>query len=253
MAHINLLPWRDDRRKQREHDFYAKLGMAFVLAIVVIIVWAGWNSSRISNQNDRNAYLQNQIRQVKTKIAKIKNLEKVRDRLLARKKIIEQLQSNRSQMVHLFDELVKTIPDSVRLTSMTERDELVKSRHELVKHLTLKGVAQSNASVADYMENLEASPWFASPKLSGTNNSHEGSRMPYTFGLSVTLSTPTEKEMQEQKEAEAKQAKSEPATAASVAKPAKVAAAGPAQADVKPAAKSAATPAGATAGMGGQP
>lgn len=218
MAHINLLPWREERHKQRERSFYAKLGMAFVFGLVVVIIWASWEGARIGNQNDRNAYLKSQIHQVDVKIAKIKSLEKVRSQLLARKKIIEQLQSNRSQMVHLFDELVKTIPDSVRLTRMNEQDEQVGPEHTLVKHLTLEGVAQSNTSVADYMSNLEASPWFASPTLKKTENRHDGTRMPYSFGLSVTLSTPTEKEL-EAAEEEGQGSHSEMAPAASVARP----------------------------------
>jgi type IV pilus assembly protein PilN len=182
MAHINLLPWRAERRKQREREFYGQLGMAFAAAILVMIAWTFWMGQRIDNQDARNDYLRAQIKQVDTRIAKIKDLEKVRDQLLARKHIIEKLQSNRSQMVHLFDSLVTTIPDSVRLTSVKQNGQ----------HLELAGVAQSNASVAEYMRNLEASPWMGEPDLEKTVNRHDGSRTPYTFGLGLTLSKPAE-------------------------------------------------------------
>jgi type IV pilus assembly protein PilN len=101
--------------------------------------------------------------------------------LLARKQIIEQLQANRSQMVHLFDELVKTIPASARLGGLKQTGD----------SLTLDGVAQSNASVAEYMRNIEASPWMGHADLRKTENTHGGdTRMPYNFGLDVALSRP---------------------------------------------------------------
>ncbi|HEV2541089.1 MAG TPA: PilN domain-containing protein [Frateuria sp.] len=184
MAHINLLPWRAERRKQREREFFMQLGAAFVAALLVLFLWSFWMSLRIDNQNERNAYLQGEIKQLDERIAKIKDLEKVRQRLLARKQIIEQLQANRSQMVHLFDELVKTIPSSVRLTSMNQNGG----------SMVLHGVAQSNASVAEYMRSLDASPWMGGADLEKTQITYRTGRMPYTFGLNVKLSEPSTEE-----------------------------------------------------------
>lgn len=184
MAHINLLPWRAERRKQREREFFMQLGAAFVAALLVVLLWAFWMGMRIDNQNERNAYLKGEIKQLDERIAKIKDLEKVRQRLLARKQIIEQLQANRSQMVHLFDELVKTIPASVRLSSMKQNAD----------SMVLFGVAQSNASVAEYMRNLDASPWMGNADLDKTEIKYRAGRMPYTFGLRVKLSQPAAEE-----------------------------------------------------------
>lgn len=181
MARINLLPWRAERRKQREREFYMQLGVAAVAGIVAVLLWSFWIGMKMDNQNERNAYLQSEIKQVDVRIAKIKDLEKVRSQLLARKKIIEQLQSNRAQMVHLFDSLVKTIPDSVRLASMTQRGQ----------SMSLVGAAQSNASVAKYMRNIEASPWLGDADLRKTENRHDGSRTPYSFSLGLTLNKPS--------------------------------------------------------------
>jgi len=180
MAHVNLLPHRAARRKQREREFYIQLGVSFAAAIVFLLLWGSWMGERIDNQNDRNTMLQNEITQVDVRITKIKDLEKVRDHLLARKQIIEQLQADRSQMVHLFDELVKTIPSSGRLTGVKQDGQ----------SMSLDGVAQSNASVAEYMKNIEASPWLGHTELRKTEKSAEASRMPYTFGLDITLSRP---------------------------------------------------------------
>ncbi|TAM61985.1 MAG: fimbrial assembly protein [Rhodanobacter sp.] len=180
MAHVNLLPWRAERRKQREREFYMQLAAAFVAALAFLLLWGFWMGERIDNQNERNAYLQTEIKQLDVRIAKIKDLEKVREHLLARKQIIEELQSDRSQMVHLFDELVKTIPSSVRLTGLKQSGQ----------SMSLDGVAQSNASVAEYMRNIEASPWMGHADLRKTENTHNAGRMPYSFGLNVTLSQP---------------------------------------------------------------
>ncbi|GAA0251426.1 PilN domain-containing protein [Rhodanobacter caeni] len=180
MAHVNLLPWRAERRKQREREFYMQLGAAAVAGVLVVLVWMFWMGQRIDNQNERNGYLQTEIKQLDVRIAKIKDLEKVRQRLLARKEIIEQLQADRSQMVHLFDELVKTIPSSVRLTSLKQGGQ----------SMTLNGAAQSNASVAEYMRNIESSPWMGHADLTKTENSHNATRMPYNFGLTVALNKP---------------------------------------------------------------
>lgn len=185
MAHVNLLPWRAERRKQREREFYMQLVAAFVVALGVLLLWIFWMDQRIDNQNDRNAYLQTEIKQLDVRIAKIKDLEKVREHLLARKQIIEQLQADRSQMVHLFDELVKTIPSNARLTGLKQNGQ----------SMTLDGVAQSNASVAEYMRNIEASPWMGHADLSKTENTHDATRMPYVFGLNVTLSRPKSDEV----------------------------------------------------------
>lgn len=189
MARINLLPWRAERRKQREREFYMQLGLAAVAGIFACLLWVSWMNARIDNQNDRNGYLTSEIKQLDNKIQKIKGLERVRAQLLARKKIIERLQANRSQMVHMFDELVKTIPPSVRLTKLVQKGDT----------LDLTGVAQSNSSVAEYMRNLEHSPWMKDIDLRKTENRHDSSRMPYSFGIDLKLTKPED-------DADAKQA-----------------------------------------------
>ena len=180
MAKINLLPWRAERRRQREREFYMMLGAAALAAVAVLFGWWYWMGMRLDNQDARNAYLKDQIKQLDGQLAEIKELDKTKAKLLARKQIIEQLQASRSQMVHLFDELVKTIPDSARLSSLKQAGDT----------LTLEGVAQSNASVANYMRNLDNSKWLTRSDLIKTEVKGADKRNRYEFGLNVKLRPP---------------------------------------------------------------
>ena len=177
MANINLLPWRAERRRQRERDFYLMLAAAAVSAVLAWLVWGWWMNQRIDDQEGRNGYLRTEIQQLEGKLKEIKDLETTKAKLLARKQIIEQLQASRSQMVHLFDELVRTIPDGVRLASIKQTGD----------QLALEGVAQANGDVANYMRNLDASNWMQRSDLKKTEIKGSDKRNRYEFGLSVKL------------------------------------------------------------------
>ncbi|MBS0557554.1 MAG: PilN domain-containing protein [Proteobacteria bacterium] len=193
MAKINLLPWRDELRAQRQREFYVMLAGAAIAAVFAVFVWWYWMGMRLDNQDARNAYLKDQIHQLDGKLTEIKQLESTKSKLLARKEIIEKLQASRSQMVHLFDELVKTIPDGVRLLDLKQNGDA----------LTLDGVAQSNASVATYMRNLDASPWLTHPDLVKTEAKKDDKRERFDFGLTVKLTNPDEKAKEQEKAAAA--------------------------------------------------
>ena len=177
MAKINLLPWRAARRKQREREFYMLLGASLVVATLVFIGAMLFMNSRIDNQQARNHYLEGEIKLLDAKLVKIEKLDKEKARLLARKQIIEQLQANRSQMVHLFDELVKTIPDGARLSGLKQSGDT----------LTLEGHAQSNASVANYMRSLDASQWLSHADLKKSEAKGDDKKNRFLFGLDVKL------------------------------------------------------------------
>jgi type IV pilus assembly protein PilN len=180
MAKVNLLPWRSERRKVRQQEFFYLLGGAAVSAVVLGLLAMFYYSGQIDGQNKRNAYLTDQITLLDAKITEIKKLDQQKDKLLRRKEVIEQLQANRSQMVHLFDELVRTIPDGVRLTSVKQDGE----------KLTLEGQSQSNARVSAYMRNIEASGWMTNPDLSVIEAKGTDKTLPYEFNLSLTLTKP---------------------------------------------------------------
>jgi type IV pilus assembly protein PilN len=239
MARINLLPWRTERRKQREREFYMLLAASAVAGLIAVLAAFGWMDARIENQNQRNAYLGNEIKALDKQIEEINELDKTKSQLLTRKQIIEQLQSNRSQMVHLFDEMVKTIPDGVRLTTMKQAGDI----------LTLEGVAESNARVASYMRNIDNSPWMGRTDLrkieNKTGTKEVDKKTPYVFSLDVKLRKPEEaqdKSMAEGAAAPAGTTEAAPAAATTQAGSAAAPAAAPATTP-PPAAAPATTPA----------
>ena len=177
MAKVNLLPWRIERRKQRQREFYILLGSAGIGALVLGVLISFFYSGQVNGQNERNTYLTDQITKLDAQIKEIEQLDLKKDKLLRRKEVIEQLQANRAQMVHLFDELVRTIPEGVRLTSLKQDGE----------HLTLEGQSQSNARVSAYMRNLESSGWMTNPDLSIIEAAGDDKTLPYKFNLAVTL------------------------------------------------------------------
>lgn len=155
MARINLLPWRDEQRKERRKQFAFIAGGSAVLMLLVVLYVHIYVGSMISNQDSRNQYLQQQIDEVNSKIKEISDLEQQKQQLLARMKVIEQLQQNRPEVVHLFEALAKAVPEGLYLASIKQSGNT----------LTIDGDAQSNARVSSFMRNLDASPWFDNPVL----------------------------------------------------------------------------------------
>lgn len=180
MARINLLPWRAERRKQRQKEAMVMLALSALAAVVLSFLIVGFYNAQIDGQNERNDFLKARITEVDKQIAEIDELDKKKAKLLARKEVIEKLQANRSQMVHLFDSLVRTIPDGVMLTSIKQDSET----------LTLEGRSQSNARVSTYMRNLEGSGWMTNPELAIIEARGTDKGLPYEFKLQVKLANP---------------------------------------------------------------
>ena len=180
MAKINLLPWREERRRLRQKDFYGMLGLAALAGVLVSFLIVSYYNGRIGSQNSRNEFLRGEITKVDSQITEITELDKKKARLLARKDVIEQLQANRSQMVHLFDSLVRTIPDGVTLSAIKQEGDI----------LTLSGRAQSNARVSTYMRTLEGSGWMSKPELNIIEAKEGNPGLPYEFNLKVKLANP---------------------------------------------------------------
>lgn len=180
MARINLLPWRVERRKQRQKEFGLMLGGAAAAAVAVSLLISSFYNAQIEGQNERIAFVRAQITQVDAQITEIQALDEKKAKLLARKEVIEQLQASRSQMVHLFDSLVRTIPDGVVLTAVKQDNQT----------LTLEGRSQSNARVSTYLRNLDGSGWMSRPELSIIEAKGTDKGLPYEFRLQVQLANP---------------------------------------------------------------
>lgn len=165
MPSINLLPWREAERQKRQRDFGVALGGAVVAGIAVIMLTMLAYSQMISGQEARNERLTNEIAELEKSITEIDSLERQKERLLARMEIIEQLQKSRPEIVHLFDELVRQLPEGVYLTGMRQ----VGARVEL------RGIAQSSTRVSALMRQIDSSVWLTDPEVERVETKQSGS------------------------------------------------------------------------------
>jgi type IV pilus assembly protein PilN len=155
MPRINLVPWREAERKRKRQEFAVGAVGALLLAGVIGFAVSWQMQGAIDDQNERNQYLKDEIARLDKQIVEIQDLEAQKQRLLARMQVIEQLERSRPEIVHVFDQLARTIPDGVNLTSLKQTE----------RKIQLRGLAQSSTRVASYMRNLDASEWLRDPSL----------------------------------------------------------------------------------------
>lgn len=155
MPRINLLPWREEQRRERKVQFGIAIGIAGVGALAVTAGAWLMLGQMISAQQARNERLRGEIRTLDKQIEEINNLEAAKQKFIARMDIIEKLQRSRPEIVHLFDEIVRTLPDGTYLTGVKQTD----------KRLKFDGVAQSSTRVSTFMRNIDASEWMKNPEL----------------------------------------------------------------------------------------
>jgi type IV pilus assembly protein PilN len=155
MPRINLLPWREAERKRKRQEFFLSLGAAVATAGLIMLLGQWQFSSSIQHQRDRNDYLKREIAELDKQIEEINGLDKQKQRLLARMEIIETLQRSRPEIVHVFDEIVRLMPEGVYLTYLRQTGT----------KFELRGVAQSSTRVSSFMRNIDASQWLADPNL----------------------------------------------------------------------------------------
>jgi type IV pilus assembly protein PilN len=155
MPRINLLPWRAAERKRKRQEFILSMGAAVATAALVTLVGRWQMSSAIEHQRERNQVLTDEIALLDQQIQEILGLENQKRQLLARMEIIETLQRSRPEIVHIFDEVVRTLPEGVYLTYLKQSG----------KKIELRGVAQSSTRVSAFMRNIDNSQWLADPSL----------------------------------------------------------------------------------------
>lgn len=170
MNRINLLPWREELRKKRRYDFFLSLVAALAAAAAVMYGWRLLVGSQIDYQQQRNAFIEAEIRKVDEKLKEIAELDKTKASIIARMQVIQDLQARRPEAVHLLDELVTSMPEGVYLTSMRQSGRVI----------DLEGRAQSNARVSALMRNSEDSEWLANPQLQIVENKSEDKAAGYS-------------------------------------------------------------------------
>jgi len=180
MAKINLLPWREERRKSQQRQFNGMLGLAAVAGLVLGALVYLYYSGQVTGQNQRNELLRQEIAAVELKIKEIEELDKRKESLLARKRVIEELQGKRYEMVGLFTELAKTIADGAQITTIRQSGP----------DLVIQGRAQSNARVSSYMRNIMASPVISDPDLTVIEARGGDRALPYEFILNAKVKAP---------------------------------------------------------------
>lgn len=182
MIRLNLLPHRELKRKARQQQYAVLAGITFFLGLLTVGMVHIMITGQIEHQESRNDYMKNQIAILDKQIDEIKQIRAQTQVLLARKKVVETLQDNRSDVVHLLDQLVRLLPDGVYLRSIKQTNQTI----------NLTGYAQSNARVSTLMRKLESSPWLGSPSLVEIKASKVNNTRLNAFSLNVTLVRPSQ-------------------------------------------------------------
>lgn len=180
MAQINLLPWREERRQERKKEFITTCALVAALAVGLVLLADRVVNSQIDNQKARNQYLADNIKILDEQVAEIRELQKKRNQLIERMRVIQELQGNRPIIVRVLDQLVRTVPDGVFYTSLKTKD----------KTITIDGVAESNNRVSSLMRRLDASDWLANPSLDRVRAAPQFGEQANTFNLKVQIQAP---------------------------------------------------------------
>lgn len=188
MTKINLRPWREELRAEKQRQFMVMLGGALLVAAGLVFLWQSHVSNTISHQQSRNSYIQNAMGSLDRQIAEIQDLRERREELLSRMQVIQDLQGLRPVIVRAFDEMVRTLPDGLYYT------RLEKSRDTV----TIVGMAESNSRISALMRNFERSDWFGDPNLTNVSSA-DSRRAGYSqFNMTVSQVVPNADGEQEQ-------------------------------------------------------
>ena len=182
MARINLLPWREEQRRDRQRQFMSTLLMTSILGVVLVFIAGAVFDQKIQHQQYRNELVKTEIRKLEGRIKRIDELERTRARLISRKQVIERLQASRAMTVELLDKLAKSIPVGVTLVSMRQQGTT----------LVLAGTSQSNARVSAYLKELGKNDLFLNPQLDFVRSASrpDTATEPYQFSIKVKLRPP---------------------------------------------------------------
>jgi type IV pilus assembly protein PilN len=189
MIRINLLPHREEKRKQRKAAFFRMLALAAVMGLAIVVAIGGFIAAQISNQNQRNTFLKAEIAKLDAQIKEISTLKQEIDALKARQQAVEDLQSDRNQPVYLMDELAKQVPEGIYLRAFKQDNQRV----------VINGYAQSNERVSELLRNLgNNSPWLERPDLIEIRSASVGqgkdAKKVFDFTVNVGIKRPRDKD-----------------------------------------------------------
>lgn len=187
MANINLLPWREERRQELKKAFLIVLGLVAGVAAVLVLLANMAVSGAIDGQKSRNSYLQQHITELDQQVKEIRELEKKKQELLDRMKVIQQLQGNRPIIVRIFDEMVRSLPDGVFYKQLERKLNVIQ----------LTGVAESNNRISSLMRRVDKSDWFSGPNLNAVKAAPNFGEQASEFSLLFNISTPSTNEEEE--------------------------------------------------------
>tara|TARA_R110000823_G_scaffold125385_9_gene252131 strand:+ start:5766 stop:6332 length:567 start_codon:yes stop_codon:yes gene_type:complete len=187
MAQINLLPWREERRQELKKEFIATVLLVLALGAGLLLLADRVVNTQIDYQQSRNEYLEGNIKELDKMVSEISELQKRRDQLLDRMRVIQELQGNRPIIVRVLDQLVRTVPDGVFYQTLSTKNNSI----------TINGIAESNNRVSSLMRSLDASDWLASPNLDGVKAAPAYGDQATTFKLTVKVKAPASDESEE--------------------------------------------------------
>ncbi len=180
MAQINLLPWRDERRAELKRDFLVTLALCAVLGAGLVLLADRVVNGQIDHQRARNTYLTENIRELDKQVAEIRELQKRRNQLIDRMRVIQELQGTRPLIVRVLDQIVRTVPDGVFYQRINTAG----------RKITINGTAESNNRVSSLMRRLDASDWLTGPNLDRVTAAPQFGDQANTFNLSVLVQPP---------------------------------------------------------------
>jgi type IV pilus assembly protein PilN len=184
MAHINLLPWREWERERKKKEFLLNLVGVVLVAGLLVFLSNMYLENQLDNQNGRNDWIRQEIAQLDRQIAEIRTLRQEREQLLARMRVIQELQGNRPVIVRVFDELVRTNPSGSFYTNLRMEGE----------RFSANGTAESNNRISALMRNLETSDWFKNPNLQGIRENPSFGPQASNFQLTFVQDDPKQDE-----------------------------------------------------------
>lgn len=186
MAKINLLPWREERRQEQKKEFLITTALVALLSAGLVLLGDRVVNGQIEYQKARNNYLTENIRELDKKVAEIRELQKRRNQLIERMRVIQELQGNRPIIVRIMDQIVRTIPDGVFYSNLSSKN----------RKITINGIAESNNRVSSLMRRLDASDWLANPNLDKVNAASQYGDQATTFNLTVNVELPKPEDQQ---------------------------------------------------------